>query len=225
MARSTRANGRSSWRLAREGETAHSGKALINAVTRSSAPALAPTCDETCRDGCGSGPRWVKRQVFPGSEPRGTAAVDDPALASPHCWPTWSYPHWTVVHRSTTCSPSWCGSRGRTRAGGTCGSRAKRQGSSMLPSASNGSRRSSWPPRANSTLRAAREQHGPALRHRRVRPPDRHVTAGRQGQSHRRPSSGPPWRGGARRPRPALSSAEPAGRWGFWTSGAQRQQP
>ena len=77
----------------REGETAHSGKALINAVTRSSAPAQAPTCDETCRDGCGSG-----------------------------------------------------------------------------------SRRSSWPPRADGTLRAA----------------DRHLMGGRQGQSHRRPSSGPP---------------------------------
>jgi len=108
----------------RERAGPHSGRALINAVTRSSAPAQAPTRDETCRDGCGSGPRWVKRQVFPGSEPRGTAAVDDPALASPHCWPTWSYPHWTVVHRSTTCSPpSWCGWRGRTHAGGTCGSR------------------------------------------------------------------------------------------------------
>src|SRR6185312_10624826 len=57
---------RSSWRLAREGETAHSGKALINAVTRSSAPAQAPTRDETCRDGCGSGPRWVNGGSFLG---------------------------------------------------------------------------------------------------------------------------------------------------------------
>ncbi len=50
----------------REGETGHSGKALINAVTRSSAPAQAPTCDETCRDGCGSGARWVNGRSFLG---------------------------------------------------------------------------------------------------------------------------------------------------------------